>query len=124
MIHKLTALILALLTGSPICWCGWMHDAHHAEVPSCCPQQAHRDQQPTPESQDCPCSKAPKVREVATTKVVVPALTPIGNALPIPEWAKTLQTRWQQLATTAWQEAHGPWRPSVPLYVRHCSLLI
>lgn len=130
MAHKVTAFMLALLIGSPMCWCGWMHQQAQVAESSCCHQKAgkteegHQTPASAPGSQDCPCSKAPKAREATVTKIAVPALQP-SDYTPPPWLGANVFARiefWQPMAVQTTE--HGPPSRAVPLYVRDCSLLI
>jgi hypothetical protein len=126
MIHKLTALMLALLIASPVCWCGWMHvTASQAEVPSCCQHKHDAADTSAPLApEDCPCSKAPKARETTVAKVLVPAPVMSEGTLPPQHPATTFSTVWQPASSVFWRDAHSPPRPAVPLRVLHCSWLV
>ena len=129
MPHKLTAWMLALLIASPMCWCGWMHGSHAAEAgkPSCCQDAKSKgSEKKGPEkSGDCPCSQLPKVRDVVSGKISVPAVPVSGEWLsawnPVhPELVR------QDAGHPLWNDllAHGPPPREVKLFVQYCSLLV
>lgn len=129
MFHKVTAFMLALLIGSPMCWCGWMHSrapATSASVPACCHAKAKdaAKHQSDKSKEDCPCAHAPKARDVVSSKVPLPSLKVMDFHLLT--WTEVLVTHWDGARDGAWvsRTAHGPPRTVVPLYLAQCSLLI
>ena len=125
MIHKLTAFTLALLIASPVCWCSWMHvAATQAEVPSCCQQKGDHQKHAPEKPSDCPCSKAPKVRELVSHKVLIPAPMPLADAVPAPYLDNHFPTAWRSQTALVWSTQHSPPRPAIALRVLHCSWLI
>jgi len=128
MLHKLTVFALVLLIGSPVCWCGWMHQAkHETNLPACCQvkgKATEHHQTSSSEHSDCPCAHAPKVREVAPGKVSVPEAKLLGlvlapwSSLEIPQAAEAGK------AAMVGASIHGPPITVVPLYLIHCALLI
>jgi hypothetical protein len=121
--------MLALLIASPMCWCGWMHGSHAAEVskPSCCQDAKSKgsEKKSSEKPGDCPCSQLPKVRDVASGKISVPVVPVTG------EWLST----WNPVhaaqvcdegSRQIWNDflAHGPPPREVKLFVQYCSLLV
>lgn len=129
MFHKVTAFMLALLIGSPMCWCGWMHSrapAASAAVPACCHAKAKdaTKQQSDKSKEDCPCAHTPKARDVVSSKVPVPSLKVMDFHLLT--WTDVLVLHWDEAKDEALvsRTEHGPPREVVPLYLAQCSLLI
>lgn len=130
MLHKLTAWMLALLIASPICWCGWMHGDQKVAVnekPSCCPhkKESTEQKQAPKDPSDCPCSQLPKVRELAVSKVMIPAVPVTDDTLAT--WNPLLLELAHRDAAPVsfeWVLNHGPPLPGEPLFLRHCALLI
>jgi hypothetical protein len=128
MLHKLTVFALVLLIGSPVCWCGWMHQSkRETNLPACCQvkgKATEHHQTSSSEHSDCPCAHAPKVREMAPGKVTVPDAKLLGfvfapwSSLEIPQAAET------SMAASVWSSIHGPPITVVPLYLRHCAWLL
>jgi len=129
MFHKVTAFMLALLIGSPMCWCGWMHSRASgaaASVPACCHAKAkdaakHESDKP---KEDCPCAHAPKARDVVSSKVPVPSLKVTDFHLATWTEVPVNLGDWSRDEATPRGTEHGPPREVLPLYLVHCSLLI
>ena len=122
MIRKLTALLLALLIGSPLCCCAWMHRVEVEK--SCCQSKDHNTSTPKPKSkEDCPCATTPKVRDLVSAKISVP---PVTISLALPAEPRLEIASLTALAGRIWRvpAEHGPPRTEPPLYLRHCALLI
>ena len=131
MLQKLTAWMLALLIASPMCWCGWMHSAQAAAVvatkPSCCHEKkGATDKKSGPvDNSDCPCAHTPKVRDLASSKAIVPTAPVTDDVLGT--WNPVefeLAHSGIEIAPLYYFHAHGPPLRTVPLFVRHCALLI
>ncbi|MBL9143443.1 MAG: hypothetical protein JNM99_07135 [Verrucomicrobiaceae bacterium] len=129
MFQKVTAFMLALLIGSPMCWCGWMHSrapAASAAVPACCHAKAKDSakHESDKSKEDCPCAHAPKARDVVSSKVSLPSLKVMDFHLLT--WTKVRVSLWDGVIdeAVASRTEHGPPREAVPLYMVHCSLLI
>lgn len=128
MLRQLTAWMLALLIASPMCWCGWMHEAQAqaAAKPGCCQEREEAGHSTAPQdSKDCPCSVAPKARDVAASKITVPPVPVTG------EWLATWNPVQLELAhrdagvqpDVEFLE-HGPPPRALRLWVLDCALLI
>jgi len=88
--HKLTALILALLIGSPLCCCGFGErapDEGQAEehLSPCCKaaralEQDNEQNDPTPECPKCPCNEfAKRAIELTDAHLATPPSTDVGD---------------------------------------------
>lgn len=130
MFQKVTAFMLALLIGSPMCWCGWMHRAPPATstaVPSCCHAKAKdgkTEQKTSKSKEDCPCAHAPKARELVSSKVKVPEAAAFGMHLQTWSVQTALVPDFPQKAGVTSTTGHGPPRTAVPLYLLQRALLI
>lgn len=131
MFHKLTAIALALLIGSPMCWCGWMHQQSAKAapaLPACChakDKSAQSSKTSSKPKEDCPCAQAPKAREIVSSKISVPSGKVIGFDWQVwasQEMAAILPSHYRVAGD--WLFWRGPPRPSEPLYLVQCSLLI
>lgn len=122
MLTRLTALILTLCIGLPMCWC-CISAPQQEEVASCCAKKQHSSSEHSQEP-NCPCAKHEDSRDVASTFVKAPA--PALKLLAAPVWVTFSLA---DLATHAWvahapRHDHGPPLHAPPLYARHCALLI
>lgn len=124
MLARLTALILTLCIGLPMCWC-CIAAPQQAEAASCCAMKRHASEHSSPsQQQNCPCAKHEDMRDVASTfvKAPVPAMKLLAESvwhtssleLPAPS----------SFANRAPRHDHGPPLHAPPLYTRHCALLI
>ncbi|WP_395745166.1 hypothetical protein [Prosthecobacter sp.] len=128
MLTRLTALILTLCIGLPMCWC-CIAAPQRAEVAGCCAmkkkQHAPSHQSPS-HSQDptCPCARHESSRDVASTLVKAPA--PALKLLAEPVWIiSSLEVLTSSLSEKpAPRHDHGPPLHAPPLYARHCAMLI
>ena len=129
MFHKITAFMLALLIGSPMCWCGWMHSRAQdaaTTVPACCHSKAKdtANHESDKSNEDCPCAHAPKARDVVSSKVPVPSLKVIDFHLQTWTDVLVMHGDWSRDEASPRGTERGPPREVVPLYLVHCSLLI
>lgn len=123
MVHKITAFILALLIGSPLCCCSWMHQAEPA-VKSCCATKKHGTTVPkTKDKEQCPCASTPKVRDLAVSKVSVPDAS-LTATLPPAAIAKLPELSLQGVVVSHDCAEHGPPGLRPPLYLLHHALLM
>ncbi len=122
MIHKLTAFVLALLIGSPLCCCGWTHRAE-VEVKSCCQSKKHSEAPKPKDKENCPCANTPKVRDLASAKTSLPA-PEISPAALTHDFVELPALSWTAIKFKLASSEHGPPRARLPLYLRHCALLI
>ena len=130
MFQKVTAFMLALLIGSPMCWCGWMHRAPPAAstpVPSCRhakAQDGKTEQKTSKSKDDCPCAHAPKARELVSSKVKVPEAAAFDMHLQPWSVQTTLVPHPPQKTLIGSTIGDGPPRTAEPLYLVQCALLI
>lgn len=129
MFHKITAFMLALLIGSPMCWCGWMHGREPSQavpVSSCCHVKTKdaAKHESDKSKEDCPCAHVPKARDVVSGKVPVPSLKVMD--FPLQNWTeiRVSHADWPRVEALSLRAEHGPPREVVPLYLVQCSLLI
>ncbi len=122
MLSRLTALILTLCIGLPMCWCCIMAPQQE-EVASCCAKKQHSASEHSQEP-NCPCAKHETARDVAATFVNAPA--PALKLLAEPVWhaLSPLSLTSEAFASHAPRQDHGPPLHVPPLYTRHCALLI
>ncbi|MEZ5386795.1 MAG: hypothetical protein R3F13_14885 [Prosthecobacter sp.] len=123
MFRHLTILVLSVCIGMPMCWC--CMDAGTKELPVCCAKAATSQHDQTPERHNCPCAKHEAAREVAGTTAQVPA--PVLKFVFEPAWQSSsanvfLLPRFEQDVTA--RHDHGPPWSTVPVYTRHCALLL
>ncbi|WP_395735591.1 hypothetical protein [Prosthecobacter sp.] len=127
MLTRLTALILTLCIGLPMCWC-CIAAPQQEKVASCCAKKHHAASEHAPSHSrepSCPCAKHEDSRDVASTFVKTPApslqlLTDLVWVAPsAAASAPSIST-----CTTASRHDHGPPLHAPPLYARHCALLI
>ena len=125
MIARLTALIISLCIGLPMCWCCIVAPQREA-TKGCCAMRHHAasEKSPTPDQDRCPCAKHEDMRDVAATFVKIPA--PALKLLAEPAWytfssASLIPAVY---AIPAPRHDHGPPLHAAPLYARHCALLI
>ena len=126
MLSRLTALILTLCIGLPMCWC-CIAAPQPEEVASCCAKKQHSASEHAPshsQEPNCPCAKHETARDVAATFVNAPA--PALKLLAEPVWhaLSPLSLFSEALATHAPRHDHGPPLRTAPLYSRHCALMI
>ena len=125
MLTRLTALILTLCIGLPMCWC-CIVAPQREEVASCCAKRQHAASEQSPahsQEPNCPCARHESVRDVAATFVKAPA----------PALHLLIELTWSALspaglapsvsAFSAPRHDHGPPLHAPPLYTRHCALL-
>jgi hypothetical protein len=122
MTRQLTALVLALLIGSPLCCCGWSHRAEPA-VKACCQSKKHGDSQRPKDKENCSCANTPKVRALVDAKVSVPGHDASPSFITN-EVAELKVPVWTEFQLTLAPDEHGPPRDEVPLYLRYCALLM
>lgn len=123
MLSRLTALVLTLCIGLPMCWC-CITAPQQAEVASCCTKKQHSASEHSQEP-NCPCAKHENARDVAATFVTAPA--PALKLLAAPLWhaLSPFSPASGALANHAPRHDHGPpLGAAPPLYSRHCALLI
>jgi hypothetical protein len=122
MLSRLTALILTLCIGLPMCWC-CITAPQQEEVASCCAKQQHSASEHSQEP-NCPCAKHENARDVAATFVNAPA--PALKLLAEPVWSTSSPAILSHAAfeSLAPRHDHGPPLHTPPLYARHCALLI
>jgi len=129
MIARATALLLSLCIALPMCWC-CVGVAAHKQVKSCCAVEApcsngqHEQSSSAPQDKHCPCTAHEATRDVASTVVKAPAprLDPIAE----PTWQVAVA---ETIFSSTWEKPHarhdyGLMRCMVPIYARHCALLI
>ncbi len=126
MISRLTALILTLCIGLPMCWCSAMAPQRE-ERAACCAMQHHGASEQTPahsKDQNCPCAKHEASRDVAAAFVTAPA--PALKLLAGPVWATPSPASLASAVSeiSAPRHDNGPPLHAPPLYTRHCALLI
>jgi hypothetical protein len=126
MIARLTALILSLCIGLPMCWC-CIAVPQQEEVSSCCAKRQHAAGEQSPghsKDQNCPCARHENMRDVAAVFVKAPA--PVLKLLAEPVWSTSeLASLAPSLSENAApRHDHGPPWHAAPLYARHCALLI
>jgi hypothetical protein len=126
MIARLTALILTLCIGLPMCWCSVGVPQREA-VASCCAMKQHEGPEQSPahsKDQNCPCAKHEGKRDVAATYVKAPV--PVLKMLAEPVWSASLLANLVPSAVEIQAPHHdqGPPLQAAPLYARHCALLI
>ena len=126
MITRLTALILTLCIGLPMCWC-CVAAPQREEVASCCAKKHHAASENAPshsQEPNCPCAKHETSRDLAATFVKAPA--PALKLLAEPVWATSATVALTPVAfeIPAPRHDHGPPLHPPPLYSRHCALLI
>lgn len=127
MLSRLTALILTLCIGLPMCWC--CITAPQQEVASsCCAMKQHAASKQAPahsQEPNCPCAKHENSRDVADTFVTTPSPALKLLAAPVGSTLSPLSLTPWALANHAPRHDHGPpLRTAPPLYARHCALLI
>lgn len=122
MLTRLTALILTLCIGLPMCWC-CTTSPQQEEVATCCAKKQHSSSEHSQEP-NCPCAKHENARDVAATFVKAPALA--LKLLAEPVWLALSPLRLTTVALTIYapRHDHGPPLRTTPLYSRHCALLI
>ncbi len=126
MLSRLTALILTLCIGLPMCWC-CIVGPQQQETTGCCAMRQHAASEQAPahsKDQNCPCAKHEDMRDVAATFVKAPA--PSLKLLAEPVWsasslASVTPSVFEKYAP---RHDHGPPLRETPLYTRHCALLI
>lgn len=127
MLTRLTALILTLCIGLPMCWC-CIAAPQRDEVAGCCAmkkQHAASEQAPAHSKEpSCPCARHESSRDVASTLVKAPA--PALKLLAEPVWViSSLEPLASSLSEKpAPRHDHGPPLHAPPLYARLCALLI
>jgi hypothetical protein len=126
MLSRLTALILTLCIGLPMCWC-CIAAPQREEVASCCAKRQHAATEHAPshsQEPNCPCAKHETSRDLAATFVKAPApslqlLTDLTWVAPSPASLVPSVS-----AIPAPRHDHGPPLHAPPLYARHCAMLI
>jgi len=126
MLTRLTALILTLCIGLPMCWC-CISAPQREEVASCCAKKQHATSEQSPahsQEPNCPCAKHENARDVAATFVQAPA--PALKLLVELVWATSspVSLSPSAAASPAPRHDHRPPLHAPPLYTRHCALLI
>ncbi len=126
MLSRLTALILTLCIGLPMCWC-CIVAPQQEETASCCALKQHTASDQTPahsQEPNCPCAKHETARDLAATFVNAPA--PALKLLAEPAWSTLSLPSLSPaaFANHAPRHDHGPPLHAPPLYTRHCALLI
>ncbi len=126
MLSRLTALILTLCIGLPMCWC-CVAAPQREEVAHCCARKQHAtsDQSPAHSKEpNCPCASHSGMRDVAATFVKAPA--PALKLLAEPVWATLSPVSLIPAVSVipAPLQDHAPPLHAPPLYTRHCTLLI
>ena len=126
MLTRLTALILTLCIGLPMCWCCVMAPQQE-ETSGCCALKQHAASDQTPahsKEPKCPCARHENARDVAATFVQTPA--PALKLLAEPVWstASPASITPSVVLQPAPRHDHGPPVYAPPLYTRHCALLI
>ncbi len=126
MLSRLTALILTLCIGLPMCWC-CIVAPQREELTNCCAMKQHAASEQAPahsKDQSCPCAKHEDMRDVAATFVKAPA--PALKLLAEPVWSTSspLVLSPSAFEIPASRHDHGPPLRTAPLYARHCALLI
>lgn len=125
--------MLAMLIGSPMCWCCLSHSgpAVEEEQGESCPMCRTEEKPAAPQDQDgkrhsnCPCARGCSFRELTQPVVAVPA--PPVLKLPPMDWV-WLEGEFQPAVWAAEETIPaldtGPPRPAGPIYQVHCALLI
>ena len=126
MIARLTALILTLCIGLPMCWC-CVGTPQREEMACCCSMRQHAasDQQPAhSKDRNCPCARHENKREVAATSFKTPA--PVLKLLAETVWSASSPAVLPPaiVENPAPRHDHGPPLHQAPPYARHCALLI
>jgi hypothetical protein len=122
MLSRLTALILTLCIGLPMCWC-CITPPQQEKVANCCAKKQHSASEHSQEP-NCPCAKHETARDLAATFVNAPAPALKLLAAPIGSTLSPLSHTPEALANHAPRHDHGPPLRTAPLYTRHCALLI
>ena len=94
MLTRLTALILTLCIGLPMCWC-CIVAPQREEVASCCARKHHATSEQSPthsQEPNCPCVKHETSRDVAANLVKAP--TPALHLLIELTWAAPSPASW------------------------------
>jgi hypothetical protein len=121
---RLLALMMALLIGSPVCWCCAQSDAPVKKAArSCCERKREKEQETGSKKESCPCSKTVIQRDVAKNAMVVP---PPMLAAPIALAVVEILPRvvfHEASCEIPWNDT-GPPQRSVPVYLRQQSLLL
>lgn len=126
MIARLTALILSLSIGLPMCWCS-IGAQQQGETAGCCAMKQHAASEQHPahsEEPKCPCARHETARDLAATFVNAPV--PALKLLAEPVWstASPASITPSVVLQPAPRLDHGPPLHAPPLYTRHCALLI
>ena len=122
---RLLALILALLIGSPVCWCCAQSAAPVKKaVRSCCERKKEQENsRPAGRNAPCPCSSTMIQRDIAKSTMNVP---PPVLAAPAPVEFGEFVSHLIPLETSfviPWNDT-GPPHERVPVYLRQQSLLL
>jgi len=126
MLTRLTALILTLCIGLPMCWC-CIVAPQREDVASCCAKRQRAVSEHAPshsQEPNCPCAKHETSRDLAATFVKAPA--PALHLLIDLTWDAPSPASLvpSVSALSAPRHDHGPPLHAPPLYTRHCALLI
>ena len=119
---RLLALVLALIIGSPACWCC----AQSAPQPekakhSCCEQSAPAESQPAAPKDPCPCGSSMIKREMAKTIIDVPSPNLDVLAL-VPLAGPVMLTTSSVTRTVSHFYDTGPPHERLPIFLRQHAL--
>jgi len=123
---RLLALVLALIIGSPACWCCAQSIPQPTKAKhSCCEQSGQDESRPAaPAPKDpCPCGASMIRREMAKTIVDLPPLQFAGLDLaPVSE--SLVLTAPQVTQATPYFYDTGPPHERLPIFLRQHALLM
>ena len=122
---RLLAFVLALIIGSPTCWCCVPHQEVVAAPPqrACCHSSESGPGPGPSKHQDCPCALSVTKRSVADGKLFLPK--PGSLDLVATAWLPVMHLSAPTTARPAWvrTDANPSWRVT-RLYQRHRALLL
>jgi hypothetical protein len=120
---RVLVVILALLIGSPVCWCCVSHGAPSVIEADACPMCG--DSEPAPSDETCPCEHGFAAREMTQPDVALRVTT--ETWLPDFAWVRDFSDF--RISAVFGREGKGliretgPPVPGRPLYRLHCAML-
>lgn len=134
--QPLMQTLLAMLMAVPLhlcCWTGRMQAAEAEEACTGCHQFLEPSELPAPGHQEhspdkhCACCEDTLLRQAAPAAIAAPRI--ILQELPHAAWSPCslpMQAGWAEAPHSAFPNAQGPPDPGrrVPLFQRHCALLL
>jgi hypothetical protein len=124
--HRLLALIMAFLVGSPVCWCCAQTEQQPVKkaVRSCCEAKREKEKsKPASQRENCPCAGSIAQRDLAKSTMVAP---PAVLAAPVVIAVVEFVPHFVPVETGRVTPCNdtGPPPERTPLYLRQHALLL